>query len=281
MQIIRKPKDMQSWSDSVRRTGFRLGLVPTMGYLHDGHLSLAAIAREQGRCDKIAMSIFVNPAQFAPNEDFARYPRDLERDCDLARSAGVDVVFHPDVTGMYSSQFRTYIEVETMGNVLCGRTRPTHFRGVTTVVAKLFNIVKPHAAVFGQKDAQQFIILQRMVHDLNMDVEMIRAPIVREPDGLAMSSRNKYLSPEERRDAVCLYEALKTAEALIGNGETNADQAIQAMKQVIQRRQTAQIDYIEIVDTGNLEHQSEIKKDTLIALAVFIGKTRLIDNLII
>lgn len=281
MIIIRKPEEMQRLSDTFRQSGKRLGFVPTMGYLHQGHLSLAAIAREKARTDAVVMSVFVNPAQFAPNEDFNRYPRDFDRDCELARSADVDVMFYPDVTDMYSSQYRTYIEVEEMGKVLCGRTRPAHFRGVTTVVAKLFNIVKPHVAVFGQKDAQQFIILHRMVRDLNMDVEMIRAPIIREPDGLAMSSRNKYLSPEERIDAVCLSQSLRLAGDMIAKGMTGSATLIKTMKDHIQKHKTAQIDYIEIVDTENLERRTAVVPGTLIAMAVFVGKTRLIDNIIL
>ncbi len=281
MIIIRKPDEMRQWSEAVRRAGKRMGFVPTMGYLHQGHMSLVNTARDEGSCDSVVMSIFVNPAQFAPNEDFNRYPRDFERDCELARSAGVDAVFYPDVTDMYSSRYRTYVEVEELGNRLCGRTRPTHFRGVTTIVAKLFHIVSPHTAVFGQKDAQQFFILQRMVADLNMDITLIRSPIVREPDGLAMSSRNKYLSPEERTDAVCLHKALRLAEEMIARETTESTVLIRAMKELIHRHKTAQIDYIETVDTEYLDHQAHIKKGTLIALAVFLGKTRLIDNMII
>lgn len=281
MNIIAKPEDMQRWSECLRLSGKRIGFVPTMGYLHQGHLSLVSVARQEGKSDQVVMSIFVNPAQFAPNEDFDRYPRNFERDCQLAESAGVDVIFHPAPTDMYSSSYRTYIEVEEMGKRLCGRTRPTHFRGVTTIVGKLFNIVKPHVAVFGQKDAQQFLIIRRMVQDLNFDVELIGAPIVREPDGLAMSSRNQYLNPAERAEAVCLYQALQEAKSAIEAGKKRSAEIMEIMKSQIQQKKNAQIDYIEIVNAETLEPVTDVTSGTLIALAVYIGRTRLIDNLII
>jgi pantoate--beta-alanine ligase len=281
MRIISKVKEMQKVADELRKEGKIIGVVPTMGYLHEGHLSLIRLAKEKS--DVVITTIFVNPLQFAPNEDYDRYPRDFERDVKLAQSAGCDIIFHPSVEEMYPQNFLTYVEVDKLTKVLEGEFRPTHFRGVTTVVAKLFNITKPHIAVFGQKDAQQALIINQMVRDLNFDIEIIVAPIVREPDGLAMSSRNVYLSDSERKDATVLYESLKLAEKLIENGERNSKNIILKMEELIKSKPTAKIDYIAIVEPETLEKVETLSegKEYLIALAVRIGSTRLIDNTIV
>jgi pantoate--beta-alanine ligase len=281
MRIISKVKEMQKVADELRKEGKIIGVVPTMGYLHEGHLSLIRLAKEKS--DVVITTIFVNPLQFAPNEDYDRYPRDFERDVKLAQSAGCDIIFHPSVEEMYPQNFLTYVEVDKLTKVLEGEFRPTHFRGVTTVVAKLFNITKPHIAVFGQKDAQQALIIKQMVRDLNFDIEIIVAPIIREPDGLAMSSRNVYLSDSERKDATVLYESLKLAEKLIENGERNSKNIILKMEELIKSKPTAMIDYIAIVEPETLEKVETLSegKEYLIALAVRIGSTRLIDNTIV
>jgi pantoate--beta-alanine ligase len=281
MRIISKVKEIQKVADELRKEGKIIGVVPTMGYLHEGHLSLIRLAKEKS--DVVITTIFVNPLQFAPNEDYDRYPRDFERDVKLAQSAGCDIIFHPSVEEMYPQNFLTYVEVDKLTKVLEGEFRPTHFRGVTTVVAKLFNITKPHIAVFGQKDAQQALIIKQMVRDLNFDIEIIVAPIVREPDGLAMSSRNVYLSDSERKDATVLYESLKLAEKLIENGERNSKNIILKMEELIKSKPTAKIDYIAIVEPETLEKVETLSegKEYLIALAVRIGSTRLIDNTIV
>ncbi len=281
MRIISKVKEMQKVADELRKEGKIIGVVPTMGYLHEGHLSLIRLAKEKS--DVVITTIFVNPLQFAPNEDYDRYPRDFERDVKLAQSAGCDIIFHPSVEEIYPQNFLTYVEVDKLTKVLEGEFRPTHFRGVTTVVAKLFNITKPHIAVFGQKDAQQALIIKQMVRDLNFDIEIIVAPIVREPDGLAMSSRNVYLSDSERKDATVLYESLKLAEKLIENGERNSKNIILKMEELIKSKPTAKIDYIAIVEPETLEKVETLSegKEYLIALAVRIGSTRLIDNTIV
>lgn len=281
MRVITKIKEMQRVADELRKEGKIIGVVPTMGYLHEGHLSLIRIAKEKS--DIVITTIFVNPLQFAPNEDYDKYPRDFERDVKLAQSAGCDIIFHPSVEEMYPENFLTYVEVEKLTKVLEGEFRPTHFRGVTTVVAKLFNITKPHIAVFGQKDAQQALIIKQMVRDLNFDIEIIVAPIVRESDGLAMSSRNVYLSESERKDATVLYQSLKLAEKLIEEGERNSSVIISKMEDLIKSKPTAKIDYIAIVDPNTLEKVESLSegKEYLIALAVRIGSTRLIDNTLV
>ncbi len=281
MRVITKVKEMQKVADELRKEGKIIGVVPTMGYLHEGHLSLIRIAKEKS--DVVITTIFVNPLQFAPHEDYDKYPRDFERDVGLAQSAGCDIIFHPSVEEMYPENFLTYVEVEKLTKVLEGEFRPTHFRGVTTVVAKLFNITKPHIAVFGQKDAQQALIIKQMVRDLNFDIEIIVAPIVRESDGLAMSSRNVYLSESERKDATVLYQSLKLAEKLIEEGERKPDVVISKMEELIKSKPTAKIDYIEIVDPNTLEKVEKLEegKEYLIALAVRIGSTRLIDNTLV
>ncbi len=278
MRIIYDAKEMQGIADKYREWGKTIGFVPTMGYLHEGHLSLVRQAKKDN--DVVFVSIFVNPLQFAPNEDFDRYPRDLKRDEGLLEKEGVDFLFYPSVEDMYPKGFQTYVEVEKLTKVLEGKSRPTHFRGVTTVVAKLFNITKPHRAYFGKKDAQQLIVIKRMVEDLNMDIEIIGMPIVREEDGLAMSSRNKYLKDEERAQAVCLYKALKRAEELISGGEESADVVVNEMRKVIEGYPLAEIDYISVNRISDLEELKRIEKgNTLVSLAVRIGNTRLIDNM--
>ncbi len=276
MKIVSDIREMQQLAGHYRQQGKTIGFVPTMGYLHEGHLSLMRRARPQ--CDILVVSIFVNPTQFGPNEDFERYPRDFDRDERLCREVGVDVVFYPTADAMYPRPYLTYVHVEKLSETMCGASRPGHFRGVTTVVTKLFNIVQPHIAVFGQKDYQQSLIIRQMVRDLNFDVQIDVAPIVREADGLAMSSRNKYLSPEERQQALVLYRSLTRAEELIREGERNVNTLLQAMKTVISEAPDARIDYIAIVDAETLEPLSTVRHNTVIALAVYIGTTRLIDN---
>jgi len=277
MKIIHSVADMQAEAEALRRSGQTIGFVPTMGYLHEGHLSLLRIARK--RADVTVMSIFVNPTQFGPNEDLERYPRDFERDERLAREEGCDILFYPSTEEMYPYPYRTYVVVEEITHVLCGKSRPTHFRGVTTIVAKLFNIVKPHFAVFGQKDAQQVIVIKQMARDLNFNLDILTGPIVREPDGLAMSSRNAYLSADERKDALNLYKSLTEAKRLIEAGERDALKIKNAIERILRQGKSVRTDYIEIVDTTNLKPVEKIQGDVLIALAVFVGKTRLIDNI--
>ena len=278
MKIVNNISRMTTLSKIYKKEGKSIGLVPTMGYLHEGHLSLVRTAKKH--TDVVVMSIFVNPTQFGLGEDFDKYPRDFKRDEELARTAGVDVVFYPSVNEMYPEGYATFVNVENLSDTLCGSSRSGHFKGVATVVTKLFNIVKPEIAYFGQKDAQQAIILKKMAQDLNMDVDIRMLPTVREKDGLAMSSRNTYLSGEERSDSVCLYHSLKRAEDLIDKGERDSRKVIKAMEDVIKEKKSARIDYISIVNTGNLKELKTLSGEALIALAVFIGKTRLIDNII-
>jgi len=279
MEVISSAAAMQERALSLKRQGRRIGFVPTMGYLHEGHLSLMRLARP--RCDVLVVSIFVNPTQFGPGEDYEKYPRDFARDEKLCREVGVDIVFYPPVEEMYAPDATVYVDEEKLSKVLCGASRPGHFRGVLTVVAKLFNLVQPDLAVFGQKDAQQLRLIQRMVRDLNFPVEILAGPIVREPDGLAMSSRNTYLSPEERRQALCLKAALDRAVELFRSGERHAGRLRREMEQLIRRQPLARIDYVEIVDWESLQPVEEITGPTLVALAVKIGGTRLIDNVLL
>jgi pantoate--beta-alanine ligase len=257
----------------------RVGLVPTMGALHEGHLSLVRAAREQ--CHSVIVSIFVNPLQFGPNEDLAKYPRTFERDCKLLERERVDIVFAPSVADMYPQNAVTYVTVEGLSEKLCGRSRPGHFRGVTTVVAKLFHIVEPELAFFGQKDAAQCAIIRRMVHDLNFPVEIVVGPIVREPDGLAMSSRNAYLSPQERVSALVLYRALCEVKARFDQGERTADRLVEAGKRVLAQESGGRVDYLEIVDPDTLDAVPEIRSQALVAVAAFVGGTRLLDNIVL
>ena len=279
IRVIDQVRTMQTWSDEGRREGKRIGLVPTMGCLHEGHLSLIRLARE--RTDGVVVSIFVNPTQFGPGEDFEKYPRTFERDQELVEQAGGEVIFAPRVEEMYPPGFCTSVNVARLTEGLCGASRPDHFRGVTTVVAKLLCAVKPHVAVFGQKDFQQAAVIQRMVRDLNLDVEIVAAPTVREADGLALSSRNAYLSPSERREARVLFHSLEKARERVRAGEREVSKIMKAMKSEILARPTARIDYIEMVDAETLEPVTRVEGRVLVALAVRIGKTRLIDNVVL
>jgi pantoate--beta-alanine ligase len=254
-----------------------VGFVPTMGYLHRGHLELVRRAREEN--NTVVVSIFVNPTQFGPNEDFAAYPRDPESDLALLKKEGADIVFMPSAEDMYPAGFSSWVEVEKVTDRLEGACRPGHFRGVATVVCKLFNIVKPQRAYFGQKDAQQLIVIKKMVSGLNMDLEIIAVPTVREPDGLAMSSRNTHLNPEERKAALVLWKASSLAQELWQKGEKNAERLRQEMSALIQKEPRAKIDYVSVADPDSLEELSQIDGAALVSMAVKIGKTRLIDNI--
>lgn len=279
MKIITTPSDMQKTALALQQAGKLIGLVPTMGALHEGHLELIKLARAQS--DVVVLSIFVNPTQFGPNEDFKEYPRDFERDRAFCATAGVDIIFRPEPEVMYETGYSIYVEPGALGQVLCGASRPGHFRGVLTVVAKLFNLALPEVAVFGQKDAQQLRLIEQMVRDLNFAIAIARAPIIRERDGLAKSSRNAYLSAAERRAALCLMQALRTARRLYREGERNAARIIGAMKAGLEPFPAACLDYIEIVDWNTLQRVERLAAPVLVALAVYIGKTRLIDNLIL
>lgn len=261
-----------------RKEGLTVGLVPTMGYLHEGHKSLIDKAVKEN--DRVVVSVFVNPIQFGPTEDLASYPRDLERDAKLCEEAGANLIFHPEKEEMYFDDFSSFVEVQGVSKGLCGKSRPIHFRGVCTVVTKLFNIVKPDRAYFGQKDAQQLAVVKRMVRDLNMDIEIVGCPIIREEDGLAKSSRNTYLSAEERKAAVILSKSLKLGKEAIEKGERDSKKIIDIITNNINTEKLAKIDYIEIVDPLSIENIDKIENSALVAMAVYIGKTRLIDNFI-
>jgi pantoate--beta-alanine ligase len=279
MRIIEKAGEMQQQAEIWRQKGKRIVFVPTMGYLHQGHLELLRHARGVG--DIVVLSIFVNPVQFGPAEDLERYPRDLERDKKLAEGAGVDVIFAPKAEDMYPAGYQTYLKVSNITQFLCGQSRPGHFCGVATVVAKLFNIVKPHAAVFGEKDFQQLVVIRRMACDLNMDVEIIGHPIVREADGLAMSSRNVYLSSEQRRDALRLSKSLHEAQALVAQGEDRGEAIIHRVREILEKDRGVRIDYVQLREPENLNEVIHVKAPTLLAIAAYVGVTRLIDNCIL
>lgn len=276
MQVIDSVAALRQHLGEQRMAGKQIGLVPTMGFLHDGHLSLVHAARQA--CDVVVMLIFVNPKQFGPNEDFESYPRDMERDLRLARDSGVDVVFTPGVGEVYPEGFQSEVSVRGLTEPLCGASRPGHFDGVTTVVAKLFNMVGPDRAYFGQKDYQQAAVIQRMVRDLNMPLTVVVCPIVRESDGLAMSSRNAYLSPPERRAALVLSRALRVAESRIAEGERQAGSLEAALREMIDAEPLARIDYVAVCDPQTLGPLERLPETVLVALAVHIGRTRLIDN---
>jgi pantoate--beta-alanine ligase len=279
MMIIKTIHEMQAEADRLRSTGRRIGFVPTMGYLHEGHLSLIRVAKRHA--DAVGVSIFVNPTQFGPGEDLAKYPRDFERDERLCLNEGVDFLFYPSEAEMYPENYFTYVNVEEITDMLCGASRPGHFRGVTTVVAKLFHAVKPHSAVFGQKDAQQAAVIRRMARDLNFDIEILVAPIVREPDGLAMSSRNVTLSPAEREDALSLNRSLRMAEEMIRKGEWDSAKIVRAVRDMIESKKHARIDYVSVVDPDTFQPLDAVEAEALIAVAVYVGKTRLIDNILV
>ncbi len=276
MTVVKTIAEMKALARRWRREARRIGFVPTMGYLHEGHLSL--VRESKRRADVTVVSIFVNPTQFGPNEDFKKYPRDLGKDSAYLSQAGVDCLFYPDVEGIYPPGYRTYVQVQGLEDRLCGRSRPGHFRGVATVVLKLFEIVAPDTAFFGAKDAQQVLIIKRMAADLDLDLEIVTCPIVREPDGLALSSRNAYLGPAERKAALVLSTSLRWAEKAVGAGERDAARLAAGIRSVLESEPLARIDYVEAVDPETLEPVAEVRPGVLVALAVFIGSTRLIDN---
>lgn len=278
MKVAATIQEVRDAVRAWRQEGLTVGLVPTMGYLHEGHASL--IKASVAQCDRTVVSVFVNPTQFGPGEDLESYPRDFDRDSRLCQSIGADLVFHPEVTEMYpGGQTATYVEIlDDMPKQLCGKTRPIHFRGVCTIVAKLFNIVLPDKAFFGQKDAQQLAIIRRMVRDMSYGVEIVGCPIVREEDGLAKSSRNTYLNEQERSAALCLSKAVALGQQLVKDGERDANAVVAAMTKRIEQEPLARIDYVQAVDGITMEPVAEIAQDVLVAMAVYIGKTRLIDN---
>lgn len=278
MKIVETIKEVREQVKEWKRQGLSVGLVPTMGYLHEGHQSLMEAAKKGN--DKVVVSIFVNPMQFGPTEDLAQYPRDLEHDAALCERAGVDLIFHPQPEEMYEEDFCSFVDMTGLTEGLCGKTRPIHFRGVCTVVNKLFNIVTPDRAYFGQKDGQQLAVIKRMVRDLNMDIEIVGCPIVREEDGLAKSSRNTYLSEEERKAALILSKTIKLGQEL-AKTQKDAAKVIQAMKENIETEPLAVIDYVEAVDAISMAPTDTLDGECMLAMAVYIGKTRLIDNTLI
>ena len=281
MQIVKTVAEVREAVRAWRAEGLTVGLVPTMGFLHEGHKSL--IVRAVAENDRVVVSDFVNPTQFGPNEDLESYPRDLERDAALCEEAGAALIFNPEPSEMYASDACTFVDMDALTGELCGKTRPTHFRGVCTVVSKLFNIVTPDAAYFGQKDAQQLAVIRRMVRDLNFGLRVVGCPIVREDDGLAKSSRNTYLSDEERQAALCLSRAIFAGQKLVEDGERDAATVTEAMRAIIEAEPLARIDYVKMVDFDNIELIDRIAdgQPVLCAIAVYIGKTRLIDNFIV
>jgi pantoate--beta-alanine ligase len=279
VEIIALPKEMQHWSEQARHRGHTIAFVPTMGFLHEGHLTLMREGRK--RASLLASSLFVNPTQFGPNEDFSRYPRNFERDCEMMRQVPVDVLFAPEPGEMYPPGSQTWVEVTETTQGLCGAHRPGHFRGVTTVVAKLFNIVKPHVALFGEKDYQQLRSIERMVKDLNFDLEIVAVATVREPDGLAMSSRNTYLTPEQRRQALVLSSALNAARASFKAGARDPRELIHAARNLLKNATDLRLEYVEVVDAESLQPLERIERPVVLAIAVQIGTTRLIDNIVL
>jgi pantoate--beta-alanine ligase len=278
MRIIKTVAQAKKHIAPVKKTGQVISFVPTMGYLHEGHLSLVRIARK--RADFVVVSIFVNPTQFAPGEDLKKYPRDMKRDKALLKKEGVDLIFYPRVRDMYPPPYKTYVCVKDLSRIMCGITRPDHFQGVTTVVLKLFNIIEPDIAVFGAKDYQQALIIKQMVRDLDLNIRIITGRIIREKDGLAMSSRNKYLSSEQRRSATVLYQALNRVKQDYKKGFVDPGRAKKVIERMIEKK-TGRVDYIAVVDKNALQPVKNISKGTLIALAAYFGRTRLIDNILI
>ena len=274
MQVTKTVAETRALVKSWRKEGKTVGLVPTMGYLHEGHASLIRRCREEN--DIVVVSVFVNPTQFGPNEDLEAYPRDFQRDSALCASLGADLIFHPEPEDMYQNPC-AYVSIETLSDNLCGKSRPIHFRGVCTVVSKLFNIVSPARAYFGQKDAQQLAIIKKMVKDLNFDIEIVGCPIIREEDGLAKSSRNTYLSNDERNAALCLSRAVRKGQEIISAG-MDSEAVLSEMRKVIQAEPLARIDYVSMVDALTMQDVEKVDRDVLVAMAVYIGKTRLIDN---
>jgi len=277
MKVVSSVAGMKALARQWKREGKSIGFVPTMGYLHEGHLSL--VRESKKRADVTVVSIFVNPAQFGPNEDFKKYPRDLEKDSAYLEKGGVDCLFYPDAAEIYPPGYRTYVEVHGLQDRLCGKSRPGHFRGVATVVLKLFDIVGPDLAFFGAKDAQQVLIIEKMAADLDLGTEVVTCPLVRDPDGLALSSRNAYLSSEERKASLVLSRSLRWAERAISAGERDAAKVIAGIRSLIEAEPLARVDYVEAVDPLDLDSVAEVRGDVLIALAVFVGSTRLIDNI--
>lgn len=278
MKIVETIAEVRAQVKEWRAQGLSVGLVPTMGYLHEGHKSL--IDRAVAENDKVVVSVFVNPMQFGVGEDLESYPRDMERDSALCENAGAALIFHPQPEEMYHKDFSSFVDMNTLTKGLCGKTRPIHFRGVCTVVSKLFNIVQPDKAYFGQKDAQQLAVIRHMVSDLNFGIEIVGCPIVREADGLAKSSRNTYLSTEERTAATVLHKGLTAGEELLRSGEKNAAKVVAEIRKVIENEPLAKIDYVELVDWNTLKPVETVSGEVLCAVAVYIGKTRLIDNFI-
>ena len=276
MRVVASVAEMKALARAWRREGRTIGLVPTMGYLHEGHLSL--VRESKARAGVTVVSIFVNPTQFGPDEDFKRYPRDLAKDSAFLEAGGVDCLFHPDAAEIYPPGYRTYVEVRGLQDRLCGKSRPGHFRGVATVVLKLFEIVRPDLAFFGAKDAQQVLIIRKMAADLDLDVAIVTCPLVREPDGLALSSRNAYLSAEERRAALVLSAALGRAERAVAAGERDTARLVAGIRAAIAAEPLVRIDYVEAVDPETLEPVAAVEGEVLVALAAFVGRTRLIDN---
>lgn len=279
MKICHTIDEMRTACRAARQNQRRFGLVPTMGALHAGHISLVRAARRQ--CGAVAVSIFVNPTQFGPKEDFSKYPRTFERDRELLEAEGVDVLFAPSTEEIYPPGATTFVTVEGLSDKLCGRSRPGHFRGVTTVVSKLFNIIEPDLAFFGQKDSAQAVIIRRMVRDLNLDVEIVVCPIVREPDGLALSSRNAYLDPQQRKQATVLYRSLMQVQSMADRGERDSLRLVAAALDVFKEEPDVQLDYFEIVDRETLDPVANTSKGALVAEAAFVGTTRLIDNIVL
>ena len=278
MKIVSTVDDVRKQIKEWKMQGQSVGFVPTMGYLHEGHKSLVDCARKEN--DRVVVSIFVNPMQFGPAEDLADYPRDLEHDAQICETAGADLIFHPEPEEMYAGDFCSFVDMSVLTEGLCGKTRPVHFRGVCTVVTKLFNIVTPDRAYFGQKDGQQLAVIRRMVRDLNMDICIVGCPIVREEDGLAKSSRNTYLSPEERKAALVLSQAVRLGSEL-AKTEKDAKKVVLAMKDKIQTEPLARIDYVEAVDALSMQPEKTLEGGCMLAMAVYIGKTRLIDNVLV
>ena len=279
MKVVKTIAEVREQVKAWKAEGLRVGLVPTMGFLHEGHQSLIIKAVEEN--DRVVVSDFVNPTQFGPKEDLASYPRDIERDAKLCEEAGADLIFHPEPAEMYAPDYCTFVDMDGLTKGLCGKTRPTHFRGVCSVVAKLFNIVAPDSAYFGQKDAQQHAVIRRMVRDLNFDIRIVACPIIREEDGLAKSSRNTYLNAEERAAAVVLSRALNKGKALIESGEQSAAKVKDVIMEELCKEPLAKVDYVEVVDADSIEAIKELNGNVLVAIAVYIGKTRLIDNIMI